>query len=626
MIGRTISHYEILEKLGAGGMGEIYKARDPRLNRMVAIKALPAGATSDPERRRRFVQEAQAASGLNHPNIITIHDILADADGSDYMVMEFIQGKTLGEVIPPDGLGPARSLQYATQIADALAAAHAAGIVHRDLKPGNVMVTESGRVKVLDFGLAKVTVETSLTEATQTIASGPVTMEGSILGTVAYMSPEQAQGKRVDARSDIFSFGALLYEMVTGHKAFTGDSALTTLTAILRDEVKPVADFAAGVPPELEEVIGRSLRKEPAQRWQSMQEIHGVLLALRQRFESGILDVTQVLPPRKARKSALLPLVAVAAITVLGIGGWWVAGRRAPAPKPQPAPPLAQAQPQPQPEAPAPVAAPVTEPAAAALPPKPEDKSGASAPAAVTGKPPVAAKKDDGTLTNDSILIMVKAKVPETAIIDHIRATAKTRFDLSTQEIIRLTRGGVTPAVLEAMRKPATSPPAPSIPAPQPAAPAAAPVTAAPPPQQAPAVATAQSRPVSVPRGLPVVLLLAAPVPNDPEPGTPLKFTVKQDFAVAGATVIPVGATAGGEIAGIKKGLLGRGAKSTFRLISVVAVDGSKLAIRAVPAKSGDKAERVIEPSNRKDKSVLAPAGSEFIGYIDGDQTVHVKK
>src|SRR5262245_36880311 len=174
MTGRTISHYEILEKLGAGGMGEIYKARDPRLNRMVAIKALPASSTGDPDRRRRFIQEAQAASGLNHPNIITIHDILSD-DGSDYMVMEFVSGKTLGDLIPKGGLGTADTLRYSVQIADALAAAHAAGIIHRDLKPGNVMVTSAGRVKILDFGLAKVTPLNELTEQTQTIGAAPMT-------------------------------------------------------------------------------------------------------------------------------------------------------------------------------------------------------------------------------------------------------------------------------------------------------------------------------------------------------------------------------------------------------------------------------------------------------------------
>src|SRR5437667_121527 len=163
MTGRTISHYEILEKLGAGGMGDGYKARDPRLNRTVAIKALPAGSAGDTDRRRRFIQEAQSASGLNHPNIITIHDILSDG-GDDYMVMELVAGKTLADLIPTGGLGVAKTLQYGTQISDALAAAHAAGIVHRDLKPGNVMVTDAGRVKVLDFGLAKVTMAASLNE------------------------------------------------------------------------------------------------------------------------------------------------------------------------------------------------------------------------------------------------------------------------------------------------------------------------------------------------------------------------------------------------------------------------------------------------------------------------------
>ena len=207
MTGRTISHYEILEKLGAGGMGEIYKARDPRLNRVVAIKALPAASSADPELRRRFIQEAQAASGLNHPNIIVIHDILRDSQGADYMVMEFVSGRTLAEMIRQGGLGVARALQYGTQIADALAAAHAAGIVHRDLKPGNVMVTDTGRIKVLDFGLAKVTIETSLTDETsltsitRTLGTGPLTVQGSIIGTVSYMSPEQAEGKTIQLKT-----------------------------------------------------------------------------------------------------------------------------------------------------------------------------------------------------------------------------------------------------------------------------------------------------------------------------------------------------------------------------------------------------------------------------------------
>jgi serine/threonine-protein kinase len=580
VIGRTISHYEILEKLGAGGMGEIYRARDPRLNRTVAVKALPASATGDSDRRRRFLQEAQAASSLNHPNIITIHDIVTDLDGSDYMVMEFIAGRTLGELVPPEGLDIARTLQYAAQIADALSAAHEAGIVHRDLKPGNVMVTDAGRVKVLDFGLAKVTVEASLTEVTQTLASAPMTVEGSILGTVSYMSPEQAQGKRVDARSDIFSFGALLYEMVTGHKAFVGDGALTTLTAILRDEVKPVADFTAGVPPELEEVIRRALRKDPAQRWQSMREVHGVLVALRQRYESGILDATRVLPPPR-KKVSPLALIAVAAIVVLGIGGWWVASRQTPPAVPVP-PQQAQT-------------------ATTPLPPGSERPSPLEAPA----------PKSD-ILTNEGVLAMVAAKLPEGVVVDHIRAAgSKSRFDLSTDGVIRLSRGGVTPSMIEAMRDPGGVPAARStLPAP------AATVAVAVP---------EQTKHVAVLSGLPIAIILASNIPNDPEPGTPLRFTVKEDFVVNSSVAIAAGATATGEVVGVKKGILGRGSKPTFKLISVDGVDGTKIALRATPG-SGDKAERVLEPSNRKDKTLLAPAGTEYLGYIDGAHSVTVKK
>src|SRR5580765_5053256 len=183
MIGRTISHYQVIEKLGAGGMGEIWKAQDARLNRMVAIKVLTNASTGDSDRRRRFIQEAQAASALNHPNIITIYDITSDQE-SEYMVMEYVAGKTLAELIPVGGLGVAKTLQYSVQIADALRAADAAGIVHRDLKPGNVMVTDAGVVKILDFGLAKVSVATKLTEETQTMGAAPMTVEGSILGTV----------------------------------------------------------------------------------------------------------------------------------------------------------------------------------------------------------------------------------------------------------------------------------------------------------------------------------------------------------------------------------------------------------------------------------------------------------
>ena len=219
LIGRTIGHYEIIEKIGEGGMGAVYRARDIRLDRSVALKMLPGEAVANSERKRRFALEARAASALNHPNIITIYDIDV-ADGVDFIAMEYVAGQTLADVIPPGGMEPARAIQFAAQIADALAMAHQSGIVHRDLKPSNIMVNEQGRVKVLDFGLAKLIEPTSGEGATQTAQ----TRVGVILGTVAYMAPEQAEGKPVDQRADIFSFGVVLYEMLSGVQPFVRNS------------------------------------------------------------------------------------------------------------------------------------------------------------------------------------------------------------------------------------------------------------------------------------------------------------------------------------------------------------------------------------------------------------------
>ncbi len=243
LVGRTIAHYCIEEMIGAGGMGVVYKARDTHLERNVAIKLLPAEAVAEPERKRRFVQEAKSASALNHPNIIHIYDI-DSADGIDFIAMEYVAGKaldqwstlrqTLDQLIGRKGLQIGEALKYAVQIADALAAAHAAGIVHRDLKPANIMVTEKGLVKVLDFGLAKL-IETSQGETTATTQTiEPLTEEGTIIGTVAYMSPEQAEGRKVDARSDIFSFGSVLYEMLTGSRAFQGSGVASGAPAYRR--------------------------------------------------------------------------------------------------------------------------------------------------------------------------------------------------------------------------------------------------------------------------------------------------------------------------------------------------------------------------------------------------------
>jgi serine/threonine protein kinase len=218
--GATLGPYEILSLIGAGGMGEVYRARDPRLNREVAIKVLPADRVGDEGRRRRFVQEAHAASALNHPHIITIHEI-ESADGNDFIVMEYVRGKSLDAVIPRQGMRLGDVLRIAIPVAEALAAAHARGIIHRDLKPANVMVGADGAVKVLDFGLAKLIGREDVQEADLThTADLALSVPGTIAGTAAYMSPEQATGGKVDARSDIFSFGAMLYEMVTGVRAF----------------------------------------------------------------------------------------------------------------------------------------------------------------------------------------------------------------------------------------------------------------------------------------------------------------------------------------------------------------------------------------------------------------------
>jgi eukaryotic-like serine/threonine-protein kinase len=242
LVGQTVSHYEILTKLGEGGMGVVYKARDLRLDRFVAIKALRPEQLKDETRKQRFIQEAKAASSLNHPNIITIHEI-DHADGADFMVMEFVNGKTLQQLIQASGLPVAEVLKFAIPVASALAAANTLGIVHRDVKPGNIMVGTNGVVKVLDFGLAKLTApsDSEADGATRTIQA--TTEEGIILGTAAYMSPEQAQGKPVDARSDIFSLGAMLYEMLTGRRAFQGANRMSTLAAILQQEPKPLAEL-----------------------------------------------------------------------------------------------------------------------------------------------------------------------------------------------------------------------------------------------------------------------------------------------------------------------------------------------------------------------------------------------
>jgi serine/threonine protein kinase len=293
MTGQTLSHFEILDKLGEGGMGVVYKARDTQLNRPVAIKLLRAGKVADQDRRRRFIQEARSASALNHPNIVTIYEI-GEASGYDFIAMEFVSGRTLDQMIPRKGMRLNEALKYATQIADALAKAHGAGITHRDLKPSNIIVTEDGRVKILDFGLAKLTEPAISSESNETrtalVEDKPQTSEGTVVGTVAYMSPEQAEGRPVDARSDIFSFGSVLYEMVTGHRAFQGTTSMSTLASVINQEPKPLGELAPASPRELEKLISRCLRKDPNRRAQHIADIKLELDEIREDSESGSLS------------------------------------------------------------------------------------------------------------------------------------------------------------------------------------------------------------------------------------------------------------------------------------------------------------------------------------------------
>jgi len=311
----SIGHYEIISKLGEGGMGVVYKARDTHLDRFVAIKILPPARVADTERKRRFIMEARAASALNHPNIVTIHDIACHA-GIDFIVMEFIAGKTLGQLIGRKGMKLEAALKCAVQIADALAAAHGAGIIHRDLKPQNVMVTDSGLLKVLDFGLAKLA-ETPASELAPTRTLNTETEQGKILGTAAYMSPEQAEGQPLDTRSDIFSFGSVLYEMLTGKRAFTGRSPVSTLSEILKEEPRPAGEVVLGLPRDLVRILHQCMRKDPARRFQHISDVKVELEALN---ESPDVEAEPVRPRRRlwGAISAAFGLLAGAA------GAWWL--------------------------------------------------------------------------------------------------------------------------------------------------------------------------------------------------------------------------------------------------------------------------------------------------------------
>ncbi|MGD8817888.1 MAG: protein kinase, partial [Acidobacteriota bacterium] len=345
MIGSQLNHYKILEKLGTGGMGEVYVAEDTRLNRRVAIKILPEDLAADPERRERFEREAQTIAALNHPNIVTIYSV-EESDGLHFITMELVEGRSLGDLVPDGGMKLADFFKLAVPMVDALDAAHKKGITHRDIKPSNVMVTDEGRIKVLDFGLAKLARQESPldpAEAATMLAPSDLTEQGQILGTVNYMSPEQAEGKGVDHRSDIFSLGVVLYEMATGEAPFKGDTKISVITSIMRDTPPPVSDLNVELPQHLGRVVNRSLAKDPERRYQSTTDLRNELEDLKEEIATSELRQSAVrMKGAPAAAGGGLKYLGVAAgvVAVLTVG-YLVSTRGVEAPDAPPPPAVA---------------------------------------------------------------------------------------------------------------------------------------------------------------------------------------------------------------------------------------------------------------------------------------------
>src|SRR3989440_2894675 len=311
--GTILGQYEIRSPLGAGGMGEVYRARDTRLDRDVAVKVLPESLTSNPDRLRRFEQEARAAAALNHPNILAVYQ-MGTQDGVSFLVSELLEGETLRERLKRGPVPFGKTIDYAVQIAHGLAAPHEKGIVHRDLKPENVFLTNHGRVKILDFGLAKITEAKDSSGSEPTVARG--TESGTVMGTVGYMSPEQVRGKNVDHRSDIFAFGTIVYELVTGKQTFHKPTSAETMTAILNEEPTSISQLAPTTPPGLLRVIHRCLEKNPDQRFQSASDL---AFALETLSDSSITPGTSAhAQPGVQRSRRGMAIAVVAAGVVFG--------------------------------------------------------------------------------------------------------------------------------------------------------------------------------------------------------------------------------------------------------------------------------------------------------------------
>ncbi len=323
--GSRLDSYEIIAPLGAGGMGEVYRARDATLKRDVAIKVLPEYWARDPERLRRFEHEAQATAALNHPNIVSIFHV-GRYDGAPYIVTELLQGESLRERLRKGPMRLREVLDHGAELARGLAAAHDAGIVHRDLKPENIWVTKDDRIKILDFGLAKLDPTKAIGTDADTVSLEPKSHPGQVLGTVGYMSPEQVRGQATDARSDIFAVGVILYEMLTGKAAFRKGTSAETMTAILNDDPPAVSQIAPSVPPGLPKVVNRCLAKNPEKRFQHASDLEFALEAL---SESGSTSVAAIEPSPRSRWKWIVATAAIVALVAGGIA-WWKMPRTVP--------------------------------------------------------------------------------------------------------------------------------------------------------------------------------------------------------------------------------------------------------------------------------------------------------